>query len=316
MSETLTLTAATLPPGFCPATQQEQLDTYADYLTVQIPDYYTSIVISDTDPAPADQDKVWLKLDGSGDPLDFFLYVGGTWTQINPPNLWVGAVGGVADAYTFSPTNYPGGGAPRTNDVFILKINAANTGACTLNLNASGAVSIKSAGSNPWAGALEANKWYTFVFDGTNYEVESIKQLTAGAITPGTNGQFIRTRGGVSVWESYYASGETAIPSAGNAATFTHGLSSVPIVVEIRLRCTDAGGDVGYPQNREVQVWTGYSASASNEDPAFSVSVSDTAIYAMRNSDAASIIVANGSTGSPAVAINESKWALVCYAIR
>lgn len=73
---------------------------------------------------------------------------------------------------------------------------------------------------------------------------------------------------------------------------------------------------MSYAENDEVSIESAYYVNGSNEDPAFAIQINGTAVYAVRNSDVTSIILPNASTGSPAVAITEAKWALVCYAIR
>lgn len=315
MSVELTLTAGTLPQGFCPTTEQARLNGYAAALSIILPDYYGQFVISSSTPAAEDQDKVWLKLDGSGNPIGFFLYVGGAWTQISAPNVWVGDCAGSANAYTLTVSNYPSSTGPRTNDVFIVSIPAANTGASTLNLNSTGNKDIKSAGAALWDGALEADKWYTLVYDGTNYEVSAIKELTVSEITPGTDKQFLRTgTGPVSQWESaYYGTGQ-AIPAAGSSVTFTHGLGSTPLFTNVRLKCTTT--DLNYAVGSEVDIPPLYDAENNNDHPAFAVYCNSTSIVVVRNSIATDIQLINATTGSDSGTITEGSWQLVAYAIR
>ena len=315
MSATITPTPTTLPADFCPSTEQERLDTYAENLLITIGNYYGQFVISDTTPDPADNDKAWLKLDGSGDPIGWFLYVSGAWTQIDAPNVWTDAGAGVADAYTATFANYPSSTGPRTNDTFIISIPAANTGACTLNVNGLGAEAIKSAGSDPWSGALEADKWYVFVYDGTNFEVTAIKQVTAASISPGTDKQFLRTNSTpAGQWESaYYGTGQ-AIPAAAGSVTFTHGLGSTPLFFHVRLKCTTS--DLNYSVGDEVDVQGLMKSNSNHEQAAFACMANASSIVVIRNVDAPSIQMINKTTGSDSAAITEASWQVIAYAIR
>lgn len=318
MSETITPTAATLPQGFCPSTEQDRLDQYAESLSITIGDYYGQFVISSTTPDPADQDKIWLKLDGSDNPIGFFKYVSGAWTQIDAPNVWVAVGGGSANAYTLTLSNYPSSTGPRTRDVFIFSVPAANTGASTLNLNSTGAKSIKSGGSDLWSGALGLNKWYLCVYDGTNYEVEAIKQLLASDVPAGADNDFFRTRNVsgtlTSQWESPFVGAETAIPGAGSPATFAHLLPVTPCMVDVRLRCKTS--NLNWAVNDEVRLESLFYSVGDNEHPAFTVYANASQVGVVRNSAAAAIQLADKSSGSDAVAITEGSWKLVCYAIR
>ena len=320
MSETIPITVGTLPQGFCPSTEQERADGAGAIYSVTIGDYYGRFVTSSSTPAPEDQDKLWLKLDGSGNPIGFFLYIGGDWVQVDPPNVWVGDGGGSTNAYTLDVANYPSATGPRTNDVFIFSIPTSlqNTGASTLNLNGTGAKSLKSATADLWSGALESNKWYTAVFDGTAYEVISIRQLIASDIPAGDDGDFFRTRDVLGVltskFESYFEGAETSIPGVANAASFAHGLGSVPIIVNVRLRCKTA--DIGYSVGDEVDLSCVYFAASSQILPVFTINVSSISIELLRTAIATAVQMVHNGTGAENTSIAEGSWKLVCYAIK
>lgn len=82
------------------------------------------------------------------------------------------AGGGSADAYTV--TLNAGYSAMFEGMIFAMSIPADNTGgACTLNVNSIGAQSVvDKAGNNPAAGSLQSGGIYTFIYDGTNFQVE------------------------------------------------------------------------------------------------------------------------------------------------
>lgn len=97
------------------------------------------------------------------------------------------------------------------------------------------------------------------------------------------------------------------IPSSG-AATFAHGLAAIPSLVRVVLKCTDAGGDVGYSQNDEVTIESTFMDNGTNDFPSFSVSANATNVYVTRYSNpAGSIYLMNRGTGVNA-AITTSKW--------
>jgi len=84
----------------------------------------------------------------------------------------LGTLGGSADTYTATPT--PAITAYATGSEFNLKVNADNTGASTLNVNAVAAKNIKKydgAGSkiDLEAGDLQQDQYYKVIYDGTDF---------------------------------------------------------------------------------------------------------------------------------------------------
>jgi len=85
-----------------------------------------------------------------------------------------GADAGSNDTYVItlaaSPISYKAG------MMFTFKANTRNTGACTLNVNSVGAVTIKKEGTLDLAdGDIEAGAIYTVVYDGTNFQLMNPK---------------------------------------------------------------------------------------------------------------------------------------------
>jgi len=90
---------------------------------------------------------------------------------------------GSTDSYAITLTPAPS--AYSTGQVFIFKANTANTGACTLNVNSLGAVSIKKEVTlDPATGDILANQVITVVYDGTNFQLIS---RPSGTPTPVVN---------------------------------------------------------------------------------------------------------------------------------
>ena len=89
----------TVPPATClPSTLQDLVNVLAECLQVPLPDGYTQIVVSSNTPAPADQGKIWLKLDGAGNPIAFYKYAGGAWVPVAPQSMFWAADGGTVNA--------------------------------------------------------------------------------------------------------------------------------------------------------------------------------------------------------------------------
>ena len=88
----------------------------------------------------------------------------------------LGTLGGSADTYTATPS--PAITAYATGSEFNLKVNADNTGASTLNVNAVAAKAIKKydgAGSklDLEAGDLQQDQYYKIIYDGTDFILDN-----------------------------------------------------------------------------------------------------------------------------------------------
>lgn len=74
----------TLPEGFCPATEQARLDTYATHLAVTIPEGSYQFIIQAAKPGPSFQTGyVWKRL-VNGYPERDYLFVSGVWFSPHP----------------------------------------------------------------------------------------------------------------------------------------------------------------------------------------------------------------------------------------
>lgn len=305
-------TAGTIDPGACFGTWQETLNAFAAALRIPFPSGYTQIVVSASTPDPSDQGKIWLKVDGGGAPVGFFYYSGGAWVPINPPNVYFGTDSGAANAYVVgavSPT-YPL--AALSQGVFFINITTQNTGASTLQINAFAAKGIKVGGADLWSGALKAGRWYAMVYDGTNFEVVGISQLTTSDITPGTDAQFLRTRnvGGTltTIWEtSIFESTATAFPGATTPLSWNHGFSVVPKFFRVVAVCTAT--EAGYAVGDEVPVEALYASGGSQSCTTWASSV------AVGFNSTVAVQITNKTTGA-SVGLTTAKWNLKAYAFK
>lgn len=106
--------------------------------------------------------------------------------QLPLSGLVYAATSGTGDAYTV--TLSPAPDSYTTGMRILLKIDEANDGPCTLNVNSLGAKAIKvNVNQDPPAGALQVDSVALVVYDGTNFQLVSVKHqdgwvdLTDGA---------------------------------------------------------------------------------------------------------------------------------------
>lgn len=81
----VTLEATTISPAnFCPTTEQERLNKYAQHLTGVLPGGYSTFVIGNEKPLAVDQNKAWLRLDSAGRPERWYTFANGSWQSPHP----------------------------------------------------------------------------------------------------------------------------------------------------------------------------------------------------------------------------------------
>lgn len=87
-------------------------------------------------------------------------------TYLVEPTVYA-ATAGTASAITAAITNF----ALDTGVVATLKITTANAGNATLNINGTGAKAIRYNNTNIIANVLKINKFYSFVYDGSYWQL-------------------------------------------------------------------------------------------------------------------------------------------------
>lgn len=77
----LNLTFGTVPPGWCPQSEQQRLQMYAALLKAILNDTGSNVVIAAADPGPANYSKLWWKTtDGTDYPAGtMFFWFNGAW---------------------------------------------------------------------------------------------------------------------------------------------------------------------------------------------------------------------------------------------
>lgn len=316
----INLTAGTLPPPACFASEQDRLDAYAAAMIAQFttsPEWAANAV------APANLGLYWLRLDANNNPVEVLKYnttAPAGWARLTTQFTY-GVGGGAPNAYTvtLSPASPGVNQAYRTGTAYAFGAAAANTGASTLSVDGLAAKAITKYGTT----ALAANdivngQMCVVVYDGTRFQLLNPGlNIGPSAFAPGTDRQFLRTNSTpATVWESGYitpVASYQAIPAAGASVTFSHGMGVDPLTWDIGIICTDAGGDAGYAQNDYVSsrslAWT------TNYGIITGCFSNATVIGLVRASSGTQIFVYDKSTGTP-TAITEAKWKVMARAIR
>lgn len=313
----INLTAGTLPPPACYASEQDRLDAYAEAIIAQYsapPEWSAGAV------APADLSLYWLRLDSNQNPVEVLKYntTSGGWARVQTQFTY-GVGAGVANAYTItlSPVSPNAIQAYRTGVCYAFVANLSNTGATTVDVDARGVKAITKFGTAPLvAGDMVSGQMCVVVYDGTRFQLLN-PGFNVGPVnfSPGINRQFLRTNATpATVWESGYitpVASYQSIPASGFAVTFFHGLGVDPLTWDIGIICTTA--DVGYALDdyisaKSLAYPTNYGISMT---PFSNASV----IGFVRNNGGFAIWVNRKDTGVPA-AITEASWKVMARAIR
>jgi hypothetical protein len=320
---TIDITAGELPPPQCYASEQDRLEAYAAALIAQqtvAPEWEANAVSP-----PAGSPLYWLRLDANANPIEILKYsttAPAGWARVQTQFTY-GVGGGAANAYTvtLSPTSPGVNQAYRTGVCYAFVANAPNTGATTVAVDGLAAKAVTKFGTIPLvANDIVANQMCVVVYDGTQFQLLN-PGLNVGTanIAPGTNRQFLRTNSTpATVWESGYitpVASYQAIPAAGSAVTFTHGLGVDPLTWDVGIICTDAGGDATYALNDYIPVGSIMRTDPSETDHRITSYSNSTVIGMVRGSVVSGIYV-NGKTTGVLTAIDVAKWKVMARAIR
>ena len=320
---TIDITAGELPPPQCYANEQDRLEAYAAALIAQqtvAPEWEANAVSP-----PAGSPLYWLRLDANANPIEILKYsttAPAGWARVQTQFTY-GVGGGAANAYTvtLSPTSPGVNQAYRTGVCYAFIANAPNTGATTVAVDGLAAKAVTKFGTVPLvANDIVANQMCVVVYDGTRFQLLN-PGLNVGTanIAPGTDRQFLRTNSTpATVWESGYitpVASYQAIPAAGSAVTFSHGLGVDPLTWDVGIICTDAGGDATYALNDYIPVGSIMRTDLSETDHRITSYSNSTVIGMVRGSVVSGIYV-NGKTTGVLTAITEAKWKVMARAIR
>lgn len=107
-NQQLTVSKGTVEPGWCPNpsnTWDSLLAKFIEKMEVTLPSTYSTLIISSSEPAPEDRDKLWWKLAADLSPDKPYIYFDGAWVSRHlsaasgdERRLWVGTTGAL-DTY-------------------------------------------------------------------------------------------------------------------------------------------------------------------------------------------------------------------------
>lgn len=317
----INLTAGTLPPPTCYASEQDRLDAYAAAIIAQYsapPEWSSGAV------APFDLSLYWLRLDSNQNPVEVLKYnttAPAGWSRVQTQFTY-GVGAGVVNAYTLTltPTSPGVNQAYRTGVSYVFVASVLNTGASTLSVDGLAVKAITKFGTAPLvAGDMVSGQICVVVYDGTRFQLLN-PGFNVGPVnfSPGIDRQFLRTNATpATVWESGYITAEVdwlPVPAAAAQVTFNHGLGMDPLSWSIGLVCSDVGGDNSYSKYDYVPA-SAITYSFTNNDSAMACYSNTTQLGFIRYSAAASLLICNKTTGVY-TAIDTSKWRVAARAIR
>lgn len=315
----INLTAGTLPPPACYASEQDRLDAYAAAIIAQYsapPEWSAGMV------APADLSLYWLRLDSNQNPVEVLKYntTSGGWARVQTQFTY-GVGAGVANAYTITltPASPNAIQAYRTGVAYVFVGPIVNTGASTVDVDGRGVKAITKFGTVPLvAGDIRAGQVCVVVYDGTRFQLLNPGNVGPSNFSPGIDRQFLRTNATpATVWESGYmtpVASYVAIPAAGNSVTFPHGLGADPLTWDIGIICvTDDSAVNGYIVGDYISAKSlTYASNNGVQTTSFS---NASVIGVVRVNSVFALTVYHKTTGA-IVSITEANWKVMARAIR
>ncbi len=168
--------------------------------------------------------------------------LGGIASQASPGNVqnstfnFGSSVTGT-DAYAI--TLSPAPTAYATGQMFSFKVDVANTGGATLNVNALGATAIlKSTAVALETGDIKAGQTVTVIYDGASFQMMSESaQMEKGISTPIVTGHAHK--------RTWFISSRSGTTGTGNVA-YAHGLGVAPNWIKITSRIANGTASVSY----------------------------------------------------------------------
>jgi hypothetical protein len=177
---TIDISAGTLPPPTCYASEQDRLDAYAAAL---IGNLNTGAEWASSQTVPGNPGLYWLRTDISNRPVEVLKFSSAAgdaqFIRLSSEVVFAGTASGAAGAYAVinSPPYPSPGSAYRTGQIYTFLANHTNAGACTLNVDGQGAKTI----TKDATVALSANDILTgqvvsVLYDGVNFQLLSQKR--------------------------------------------------------------------------------------------------------------------------------------------
>jgi hypothetical protein len=252
---TVDISAGLLPPPACYPSEQDRLDAYAAAL---IGNLTTGAEWASQDAPPSNTGLYWLRTDSTtGRPIEVLKYstADSNWTRLLSEVIYSGVSTGAPNIYAVSnnPTQPTANAAYQTGQIYTFIAHQANTGACTLNVDARGTRAITKDVATPLiANDILAGQTVSVMYDGTRFQLLSQKRdLTRQSLR-----QFLT-----------YASPAVALSSFASdvLVPFTHGFVDpisgspvMPFMVRVVL-VRSAAGSVTFNGVSGLTTYTWYS---------------------------------------------------------
>lgn len=219
---TVDISAGTLPPPACYASEQDRLDAYADAL---IGNLNTGDEWAVQETPPVNTGLYWLRTDTNGRPVEVlkFSTADSNWIRMQSEVVFGGVSTGAANAYAIANNPvYPTAlSAYRTGQIYTFLANHSNTGASTLNVDGQGAKAVTKDVATPLiANDILSGQVVSVLYDGTRFQLLSQKRdMTRQSLR-----QFL-----------VYESSLTTIPAAGGPPLslphgFVNPITSAPLM--------------------------------------------------------------------------------------
>jgi hypothetical protein len=217
-------TAQALPDGFCPTTWTDTLDAFAAAMRVNLPDSLGQIIISQTTPDPADNSKIWFKVDSNNHVLGTYSYSSliGDWVlEADYPYYFQDV--GAADNVTITTGENISINLDIKGRYFMVRLATGNlTTTPTFKVDSAPAVTILKYGSTALeVGDMAANMIAILLYDGTNFQLLN----PVVVITP----QVVIAK-----------STAVSLPANGSSTSYSHGLGVQPSFYTADLICITA----------------------------------------------------------------------------
>ena len=253
---TVDITAGTLPPPACFASEQDRLDAYAAAL---IGNLNTGAEWATSQTAPSPAGLYWLRTDVSNRPVEVLKFSSAAgdsaFIRLSSEVVFAGTASGAAGAYavTNSPPYPSAASAYRTGQIYTFLANHTNSGACTLNVDGKGAKAITKDGST----ALSANdiligQVVSVLYDGVNFQLITQKRdLTRQSLR-----QFLTYESAGVALSSFVS--DVLVPFSHGFVNPIGGAPLMPFMVRVVLIRT-AAGDVTFGGVSGVTTYTWYS---------------------------------------------------------
>ena len=292
--------AQNLPDGFCPQTWQSTVDAFAAAMRVTLPTSASQIVISQTAPPPAEQDRIWFQVDANNHVLAIKSFDQGTgdWERVDDIPYYFNDIG---SANSLQITT--GDSVSILNDIggrlFIIKASAANTSTTpTLTVDGCPVTVIKKNGSEALqAGNIAAGMLCIIIYDGTQFQLLNPKYVSV-------SGTYL----------TYYnQSSQTSIPANASIFEWNHGITGVPSEFGAYLVCQVS--ELGYSVGDRVPFTSAQTYTGTYFFPTFTITGDANKIVLTTGTPTSQVLfhLPNKSTGAM-TAGDTAKWNIVFYA--